>query len=273
MRYSNINGKLVPEAEASIHPDNSAFRYGVGLFETMLVQHGLIRHMQYHMERLADGMRRLHFAIPKRFDSTFLLKEVHRTVEKNQLLPLCRVRLQVFAGSGGIFGPDDQAPQYVIECYPLEPDAITFNINGLVAGIYTQAVKCADAFSDLKSSNALVYAMAGRHAKLNKWNDSLIINQHGRVIESVIANLFIVKGGHIITPPLTEGCIAGVLRRHLLHTVPEIMEQPITEAYIADADEVFLTNAIRGIRWVGLIGDKRYHNSKSRQLAAEAGLL
>ncbi len=229
--------------------------------------------MQYHMERLADGMRRLHFAIPKRFDSTFLLKEVHRTVEKNQLLPLCRVRLQVFAGSGGIFGPDDQAPQYVIECYPLEADAITFNINGLVAGLYTQAIKCADAFSDLKSSNALVYAMAGRHAKLNKWNDSLIINQHGRVIESVIANLFIVKGNQIITPPLAEGCIAGVLRRHLLHTVPEIVQQPITEADIADADEVFLTNAIRGIRWVGLIGDKRYHNNKSRHLAAEAGLL
>jgi branched-chain amino acid aminotransferase len=271
--YSNVNGKLLQAEEASIHPDNSSFRYGVGLFETILVQHGSIRHMQYHMERLADGMRRLHFAIPKRFDSTFLLKEVHRTVEKNQLLPLCRVRLQVFAGSGGIFGPDDQAPQYVIECYRLEPEAITFNVNGLVAGVYTEAIKCADNFSDLKSSNALVYAMAGRHAKTNKWNDAFITNQHGRITESVIANVFVIKKGQIVTPPLSEGCVAGVMRRHLLHTVPGIIEQPITISDLEAADEVFLTNAIRGIRWVGVLGNKRFDNSMTRQLAAENGLL
>lgn len=273
MGYSNVNGKLVQAAEASIHPDNSSFRYGVGLFETMLVQHGTIRHMQYHMERLAEGMHRLHFAVPKRFDSTFMLKEVHRTVEKNHLLSLCRVRLQVFAGSGGIFGPDDVAPQYVIECYPLEPDAISFNINGLVVGTYTDAVKSADAYSDLKASNALVYAMAGRYAKVHKWNDALIINQHGRVVESVIANLFILKGGQIMTPPLTEGCVAGVMRRHLLHTVPEIIEQQITDSDLEQADELFLTNAIRGIRWVGLMGDKRYTNNTSRRIAAQLALL
>ncbi len=269
MSFTNINGKITAAEAALISPDNSAFRYGVGLFETMLVQDGAILLAQYHMDRLFAGMQQLGFVLPPRFSPEVLLKEVQRTVSKNQWQALCRVRLQVFAGSGGIFGPDSKTANYVIECYHLEPEATTLNENGLIVGLATDVCKSIDSTSNLKSANALVYAMAGKIAKANKWNDALICNQHGNIIESVIANIFVVKNGHISTPPLSDGCVAGVMRRHLLHTQPAIAERPITMADMLGADEVFLTNAIKGIKWVRRFHNTEYDNNITRKLASE----
>lgn len=269
MSFTNINGKIVAAESALIAPDNSAFRYGVGLFETMLVQHGRIRLAQYHTERLFAGMRQLGFVLPPRLTADALLAEVLRTVEKNHLQQLCRVRLQVFAGSGGIFGPDSKTANYVIECYHLAHEATTLNENGLVVGLATDVWKSNDSTSNLKSANALVYAMAGKTAKEQKWNDALICNQHGNIIESVIANLFVVKNGQISTPPLSEGCVAGVMRRHLLHAMPTITERPVAMADLLGADELFLTNAIKGIKWVRRFHDTEYDNKITRKLTAE----
>ena len=100
--------------------------------------------------------------------------------------------------------------------------------------------------------------MAARQAKQNKWNDALVLNTAGNIIESAIANIFWVKDGNIYTPPLAEGCVAGVMRRHLLQITPGIAEKPLTIDALSAADEVFLTNAIKGIRWVRYVGEWEY---------------
>ncbi len=268
MGYTNINGKIVNTDAAIIAADNSAFRYGAGLFETMLVQAGNIRLRQYHWDRLFAGMQQLEFIVPKLFTPSMLEDEVLRTVSKNKLEALCRVRLQVYGGSGGIFGPDVKRPLYVIECYPLEPDTILLNNNGLVAGIAAGISKSNDSLSNLKSCNALVYAMAARQAKEHKWNDALVCNTAGNIIESAIANIFWIKDGAVFTPPLSQGCVAGVMRRHILHTIPGIAETPLTTVALATADEVLLTNAIKGIKWVRAIGESVYGNKQIKSLSA-----
>lgn len=269
MGYTNINGKIVDTAAAAIPVDNSAFRYGAGLFETMLVLDGNIRLRQYHWDRLFAGMQQLGFLVPKLFTPSMLEEEVLRTVSKNKLEARCRVRLQVYGGSGGIFGPDDKRPLYVIECYSLEPDTILLNNNGLVVGIAAGISKSNDSLSNLKSGNALVYAMAARQAKENKWNDVLVCNAAGNVIESAIANIFWVKDGTVFTPPLSEGCVAGVMRRHILHAIPGIAETPLTTAALATADEVLLSNAIKGVKWVRAIGESVYGNKQIVSLFAD----
>lgn len=256
--YTNINGKLIATADAMIAADNGAFRYGIGLFETMLVQNGQIRLSSYHWQRLFSGMRQLYFEVPVLFTAAMLEAEVLRTVKRNNLYAYCRVRLQVYAGGGGIFGEGPQKPHYVIECYSLPEDNRLINTNGLVVGVATDVAKGTDSLSNLKSANSLMYAIAARQAKQNKWNDALVFNTQGHVIESAIANLFWVKEGKVYTPPLTDGCIAGVMRRYIIEQLPGVEERTLTLSELLQADEVMLTNAIKGVRWVSNIDDKRY---------------
>jgi Branched-chain amino acid aminotransferase/4-amino-4-deoxychorismate lyase len=260
--FVNIDGKLVATPEAALPVDNRAFRYGWGLFETMLVRDGSLQLAAYHWQRLFDGLKQLCFDMLKLFTPAYLEAEVLRTVQKNKLEKLCRVRLQVYAGNGGILDEQTPKPQFLIECFEITQDIITLNDNGLTLGIAAGLQKRIDSLANLKTSSAIVYALAGQQAKQNKWNDVLLCNTHGNVIESTIANIWWVKDDIIYTPPLSEGCIAGVMRRHLLAVLPQkgfnVKEQALTVDELQQADAVFLTNAIRRIKWVGSITGKRY---------------
>ena len=269
MSFVNYNGKIADAAATVLPLSNSAFRYGNGLFETMLLHNGHIRLADAHWQRLFGGLAQLGFVVPPLFTAAMLQEQVLRTVRRNGWLQLCRVRLQVFGGNGGIFGPDDPQLHYLIECYPLQEHDVTLNINGLVTGIASGLAKSTDSLSHLKSASALIYAAAARQARQNKWNDALVLNQNGRIADSVVANLFWVKDNVVYTPPLTEGCIAGVMRGYLLQQqVGTIVEQPVDAAQLATADEVFLTNAIRGVRWVATVGDTRYTCGIAMQMAS-----
>jgi branched-chain amino acid aminotransferase len=260
--YTNINGKLVDKAEATLPAENRAFRYGYGLFETMLVKDGAINLEELHWQRLFSGLKTLAIDRPKLFTPAFLKEEVQRTVKKNHFEKLCRVRLQVYGGEGGLYDTQDQKPGYIIECFPIEPTLLDLNEQGLVTGVATSLSKSIDSLANLKTSNALTYAMAAQQTKANKWNDALVLNTHANIIESTIANIFWVKDKIIHTTPLSEGCIAGVMRAHLISELPAkgyiVEEKPLSPAELERADGVFLTNAIRRMKWVWLIGDTDY---------------
>ena len=266
MAYININGRITTGDEPVLQADNGSFRYGYGLFETMLVRNGTIELLPYHLERLFAGIGQLHLELPTLLKQEQLEEQVLRTVRKNKLESLCRVRLQVFSGTGGILSAEIVKAGFVIECYPIHDEITRLNENGLVVGIAEGISKSPDTLSHLKSCNALVYAMAARQARIEKWNDALVTNPQGNIIESTIANVFWVKDDIIYTPPISEGCIAGVMRRHLMREWGNVQEMPLTATELNNADEVFLTNAIRNIKWVGIIGDKKYKADKVKTL-------
>jgi branched-chain amino acid aminotransferase len=249
LQYINLNGKMIAATQAALPADNSAFRYGYGLFETMLVQNGSIRLWPWHWERLAAGLKQLylHASFPG-IDK--MEAEILRAAKKNTIDKLCRVRLQVFAVGGGLYHADGQQLNFIIECFPIDPSAIVLNENGLVTGLAKGLMKSADTLSNLKSCNALIYAMAARQAKENKWNDALVCNADGHIIESAIANIFWISKGTVFTPPLTDGCVAGVMRRRILDKI-EVTEKALSCDELLAADEVFLSNAVKGIKWVG----------------------
>lgn len=251
--YVNINGRLVEANEAVITPGSRAFRYGYGLFETMVVQEGHIRLKQYHWERLEDGMSALQIFASKHFFNE-LEDSLLRTISRNGCEDFGRVRLQVWPSSGGYYDGDAFNAAYSIEAFPLSKDILQLNQNGLTIGIADGIMKSADAFSHIKSCNSLAYALAARFAKARQWNDALLLNQHGNIADSTIANIFWSVGDKIFTPPLSEGGVAGIMRRHLLHTLPQhglqVTEQAADTQIIEEASTIFLTNAIRGIRWV-----------------------
>ncbi len=266
MQYININGKLVTADTHLIPVDNGSFRYGYGLFETMLVQNGTILLSALHMERLFSGMQQIMLQLPVLINADRLMEQILKTVARNKLETICRVRLQVFAGGGGLYGVKAGEAGFIIECFPLDEEVTQLNENGLVLGVAEGVRKSADTLCNLKTCNALLYAVAARQAKTNHWNDALITNTSNNLIETTIANIFWIKDGAVYTPPLAEGCIAGVMRRHLMQQLGNVMEQNLTHNLLAAADEVFTTNAVKRIKWVKSVGNTTYTNTIIRNI-------
>jgi branched-chain amino acid aminotransferase len=112
--------------------------------------------------------------------------------------------------------------------------------------------------------------MAALWAKKQQLNDAILLNAYDRIADATIANVFIVKDGIIKTPNPLEGGVNGVMKRHLLKCFRE-ENIPVEEAAIEidelfKASEIFLTNAIQGIRWVKQLKENSYQNNLSALL-------
>ncbi len=260
MIYFNYNGKLLPEGTPVFGPDNRGLRFGDGLFETMKYEKGRVVLFDEHMDRFWKGLEKLAFEIPVLLTRENIQQQVTALLQKNKHTT-ARIRLTAVRGNGGLYDPADHHPNVIIQSWPLQshPD---LNINGLQLTIYRETLKTCDSFSNLKHNNYLCYLMGALYAKKNKCNDAVILNQHLRVCDSTIANIFIINNNVIYTPSLGEGCISGIMRQYLLQVLPSlgfpIQEEAITEEMLKSADEVFLSNSIYNIRWVASINDKTY---------------
>ncbi|MCP9750223.1 aminotransferase class IV [Ferruginibacter sp. HRS2-29] len=264
MRHFIFNGKSFPEGQAVLTPDSRAARYGDGLFETMKLADGKLILADEHFSRLWKGMQLLRFEIPRLFTPEKISGEIFQLAKKNKLTN-ARIRIAVFRGNGGLYDAENMHPNYTIQAWPLAFGNGQLNNNGLQLGIYRDAAKSCDAFANIKHNNYLPYFMGALFAKENKFNDAVILNQHGRVCDSTIANIFLVKDQTVYTPSLAEGCVAGVLRKVLLQTLPaagfEIIETEISIEMLKAADEIFLSNSIYNIRWVGGLEDNMYSHA------------
>jgi branched-chain amino acid aminotransferase len=268
--YFNYNGRFFNDDENVLSKDDRSYRYGDGLFETMKLINGNILLEDHHFERLFFGLDVLKFHIPVLFTKQNIVKEIKELGKKNECKKSARIRLSVSRGNGGLYDYDNKF-SYLIECWPLEQKDL--NENGLVIDIFPDARKSLDVFSNLKSANYLPYVMAAIWAKENKLNDALILNQHDRICDSTVANVFWIKDNNIFTPPLNEGCVAGVMRKKFLELAtlnPDylVQESVLTPEILLQADEVFLTNAIAGIRWVKECRNKIYKNTISGKIFA-----
>jgi branched-chain amino acid aminotransferase len=262
--YLFYNGKQLKNDVLLVEANNRGLRYGDGLFETMKYVNGTIHLFHHHVKRLFGGLQFLQFQLPSYFTADYLQKNIHALCQKNNH-PVARVRLSVFRGNGGLYDADNHFPHCVIQTWALPAKKFMLNENGLVLGLYPTARKSQDVFANLKSNNYLPYCMAALAAKQQKWNDALLLNGSGNICDTTIANLFIVKNELLFTPPLAEGCVAGVMRQFLLEQLPakgySVTEKPIATADIEQADELFVTNAIHGIRWVKQYEEKEYGNN------------
>ncbi|HVZ95558.1 MAG TPA: aminotransferase class IV [Chitinophagaceae bacterium] len=264
-----FNDKIFPSGTPVISVANRSFRYGDGIFETMKIVDGAVINRRFHFERLFHGLAVLKFDIPSFFNVDFLEEKIHALLIKNQHQKSARVRLSVFRGDGGIFDVQDSLPNYVIESWEL-PSTDRLNEKGLAIDIFSDAAKSCDAFSNLKSNNYLPSVMAGLYAKEHTLNESIIMNCKGNVCESATGNIFIVNKNEIFTPPLSDGCVAGVMRRWLLEKFSLknylISERSLSVADLVAADELFLTNSVYHLRWVKTFREKNYVNMAAKEI-------
>lgn len=263
------NNQYFLSDQAFLSVDNRGFRFGDGLFETMRLYHGVILNIDYHFERLFHGMGMLQFDVPQNFSKEFFINQINQLLLKNSISENARIRIMVFRGNGNLYEIENNSPDFIIETFTLT-GKIELNEKGISMDIFPGAKKACDSFSNLKSNNGLPSAMARLFAKKNNLDDAIILNCYGRVCESSIANLFLVKDKNIYTPPLSEGCIAGTLRRWMLERFSskeyKVEEKVISIEDLLNADELFLTNSIYLIKWIERFNDKIYKNNIGKEI-------
>jgi len=259
------NGKTVRSDKLFISPNNRSFRYGDGFFETIKWANGKILLEQLHIERLFHTLATLQFVPPTYFNASYIIDAINVLILKNQHHLLARVRITIFRGEGGIYDQQSHFPNLIIQTWDLNPSNNHLNENGLDIDIFKLAVKSADHYSSLKTNNYLPYVMGALWAKENHLNDAVLLNAEGNIADATIANIFIVSNGIIKTPALSEGPVAGVMRRFLINQLKkndyEVEEGVVSIKEMQNANEIWLTNAIYGIRWVKLFGSINYTNT------------
>jgi len=266
----SYNGEFYSEETALFTADNRAFRYGDSLFETIHCNGTQIQFLDEHIERLMLGMNQLGMEIPTSFPET-IEKNIKSLITKNKSFLGTRIRLSVFRNSGGLYTPNTNSISYLIECSKLEDPKYFLNKKGLKIGLFDTYKKTSNSLSAFKTGNSLPFILAGLHKSEMKWDDCLLINERQNLVESVSSNLFVVKDGILFTPSLESGAVNGIMREQIIQIALDLGMTVYDDCImkpeqLLEADEIFLTNAIVGIRWVVAYGERRYFNRSAKVL-------
>jgi branched-chain amino acid aminotransferase len=270
MNFINYNGEIIPAIQPVLTVANRAFRYGDGLFESMRYMKGKLRYAELHAERLQRGMQALKLDGHKKLTTAFLTNKVEELVKRNSYGQNARVRLTVFRDSEGLYSPSGNQFGYTIEMTKSDENSYISQAKGLIADVFDEVTKPVNSLANHKTCNSLVYVMAGIYRKENSLDEVFILNNSGFLCEAMSANVFVVYKKKVYTPALSEGCIAGVMRSVVMKLAKEnkieVIEAQINPDILNEAEEVFVTNASRGIQWVMGFNSKRYFKEVSKLL-------
>lgn len=270
----NFNGNLVSDSDTIISSNNRGFKFGDALFETLKIVNGRIIFWEDHYFRLMASMRMLRMKIPMDFTLEYLEQEILKTLPANTNASSFRARLSVFRKEGGLYTPETNEIDYLIEAFELvSTKRDTYRID-----LYKDFYNYSGLLSTLKTNNKILSTVAAIYAKENNLDNCVLLNERKGVAEVTNGNIFIVKGTLIKTPAITEGCLKGVLRKKILELVAAnkeftIEETAITPFEIQKADEVFITNSIIGIQPVTHYRKKIFTTEVSQKLAKSLQIL
>lgn len=274
--FINFNGEILPANTPLLTTTNRGFKYGDGLFESMRMFKGELKFADLHADRLQRGMRALKIDGYSQMDAWFLKAKVEELAARNKVKH-CRIRLTVYRDSEGLYTPTINKMGYCIELTPADEPRYFLNNKGLIMDIFTDIPKATNYLSNIKTCNSLTYVMAGIFKEQNKLDEVFLLNQNGFLCEAGSSNVFVWYDNHLYTPALSEGCVEGVMRQVVINIAKEnniaVTEAQINPDILYEADEVFLTNASRGIQCVMGYGVKRYFNKLSKTLIDELNKL
>lgn len=250
----NWGGKLQTWKETDAELILRAAKYGDGAFETMRAIEGSIAFLEDHYFRLMATMRVMRMPIPMEFTPEFIQAECSKLLTAAGT-PNAVCRFQAVRSGGGALDTTGTEVHWWIEQRPVAPPSYELNAEGLVVDLYKDHLLSVDPLATFKTSNALPYVLGKHFATEMGLDDVLLVNTAKGVVEATSSNIFVVKDGELITPPITEGALRGIIRKQLLLWAKDLgltpVEAPINPFSLQKADEIWLTNAVKGIQWVG----------------------
>jgi 4-amino-4-deoxychorismate lyase len=238
-----ING----ESRHQIDVSDRGFQYGDGVFETIEVAGGKPLFLQQHLARLREGCQALLIPPPEK---SLLVAEAERMAANSDHAVL---KLMVTRGSGGrgYRQPAPLIPTRVFSLHPFPEFPSAFQTEGVVARFCRQRLARNPSLAGIKHMNRLEQVMARAEWGSDTIQEGLMCDCDGAVIEGTMSNLFVVKGGNLLTPDLSQCGIKGILRQMVVHLAHlhriGVSELQLDQESVLEADEVFVTNSVIGI--------------------------
>lgn len=266
----NYNGNIKDAAEF-ISVSNRSFQYGDGVFETFKVVDGKILFFEDHYFRLLSSMRIIRMQIPMSFTLEYLESQVLELVNRLGIRDSARARLTVFRNEGGFYSPTDNSVSFVIQASELANKEYHIESKPFEVDLYKDFVVTKQLLSTLKTNNKIIQITASIFAQENQLDSCLLINEDKNVIEAINGNLFMLMKNQLITPPISEGPLNGIMRKQILKLAKsmenlEVIEKEISPFDLQKADELFLTNVIVGIQPITKYRKKEFETKLASQL-------
>ncbi len=267
----NFNGNLHPNDSKIFQYGNRGLRFGDALFETLRYVSGNLFFWEDHYFRLMASMRILRMEIPMEFTLEFLEEEISKTVQENGLENGARIRLTVFRNGGGKYLPTTNNVSYLIDMEALESPFYLVDETKYEVELFKDYYLNRDMLSNLKTTNKILNVVASVFAKENGYDNCLLVNNDKQVVEATNGNLFFVKDNKVKTPPLSDGCLDGIIRKKLIEIITasediQLEEESISPFELQKADELFITNSIQGIVPISKYRKKGYGNKVAKGL-------
>jgi len=266
----NFNGNLI-EREENILTQNRAFLYGDGVFETLKIINNKILFLEDHYFRLMASMRVIRMEIPMNFTMEYFEEQVLKVVQENNLSASARARITVFRNDGGLYLPKTNEVSFLIHTIALENTLYTLNASHYEVDLYKDFYVTKQLLSSIKTTNKLINVTGSIYAHENGLDNCILLNDTKNVVEALQGNLFLLSGKKLITPPVSEGCLNGVMRRQILALAKKINDIEVSEEIISPfdlqkADELFLTNVITGIQSISKYRKKEFTSNLAHLL-------
>ncbi|CAH0336527.1 D-alanine aminotransferase [Flavobacterium sp. CECT 9288] len=273
----NFNGTIVSQDDCK-WGQNRAFLYGDGVFETVKIVNNKILFLEDHYFRLMASMRVLRMEIPMNFTMEFLEEEIISLVLKNEMSSSARARITVFRNEGGYYLPQNQTVSYLIQVVSIENSRYYIEDKKYEVDLYKDFYISKQLLSSIKTTNKIINITGSIFASENGLDNCILLNDSKNVAEALQGNIFMVQGHKLITPPISEGCLNGIMRKQILQIAKkidnlEVFEEVISPFDLQKADELFVTNVIKGIQPITHYRKKTYVSIIALQLLDEINKL
>lgn len=229
-----INGKLTDRKNAKIPVFDRGFLYGDGLFETMRAYDGKVFKLDEHLSRFFDSSKAMNIHIP--YSKKELLKASYNSIKRNALKN-AYIRITVTRDENVIILTKKFSP------YPRGN-----YLDGISAKISRIALNEHSPLAGKKTLNFLNYLLAREDARASGYDEAILLNTKGNVAEGATSNIFSVKNGKLLTPPLDDGILPGITRRTVITLAKKlkiaVAEKHLYRKELTSANEVFLTNSL-----------------------------
>lgn len=265
----NFNGDS--SAQENMLTQNRAFLYGDAVFETVKILKGKILFLEDHYFRLMASMRILRMEIPMNFTMEYFEEQIVSVVQNNGFSDAARARMTVYRNDGGYYLPTTNEISFLIHTSPLENQSYVFENKECEVDLYKDFYISKQLLSTLKTTNKVIHVTASIYAKENALDNCIVLNDVKNVVEVLQGNLFMLQGNKLVTPPISEGCINGVMRKQVLALAKkieglEVVEEVISPFDLQKAEELFFTNVIKGIQSITKYRKKEFSTSMAHQL-------
>jgi len=241
---------------SSVPADDRGLHYGDGVFETMLVRAGRVRFLEAHLTRLTLGCSRLGIRL-----TTMPVLRAEIAAAAALAPPLAVLKLIVTRGSAvqrGYAPGGTESARRMLSLWPA-PSSTAAIVDGVHLIVASLAAAENRALAGIKHLNRLENVLAAAEAAAAGAFDALMLDSAQRVISGAMSNVFLGRGGRVLTPRVDRCGVAGVMRGVVLRECAAlgigVEETQVSRQELLTADEVFITNARIGVVPVGRVGE------------------